>query len=196
MNIIRKARFLYRAWGYRLRQEHAEIALLRKVLSPGDGAIDIGAHKGAFTWWMRRAVGRTGSVVAFEPQPELAAYLNDVVRGFRWNNVSIVNAALSNTPGTLKLFRPVGQVTPGATVVAGIHGMGEQAIDVDVESLDHYLRHHPSRPVRLIKCDVEGHELDVLRGCRRIMAQERPVLLLECVDTFHPGALESVSSYL
>jgi len=200
MNPFRKLRFLHRAWGYRLRQERREIALLLKTLSPGDTAVDVGAHKGAYTWWMRKAVGTSGRVVAFEPQPELADYLHDVARAFRWNNVDIVNVALSATPGALKLYRPDGQVTPGATVLAGVHGMGEQSLDVPAESLDHYFRHRMARftgqPVRLIKCDAEGHELDVLRGCRRIMAEDRPLLLLECVDALNDGGVEQVFGYL
>ena len=196
MRLTRKLRFLYRAWGYRLRQDRQEVATLLRSLAPGDTAVDVGAHKGAYTWWMQRAVGARGKVIAFEPQPELATYLRQIGRDFRLRNVEIVNAALSATPGTLKLYRPDGQVTPGATVRQGLFGMGGQAIDVAVESLDYYLRHHPAGPVRFIKCDVEGHELEVLRGCRRTMAEDRPILLLECADFLHPGGLESVASYL
>ena len=196
MKLIRKLRFLHRAYGYRLRQDRREISLLRKVLSPGDTAIDVGAHKGAYTWWMRQAVGSDGKVIAFEPQPELATYLRAVVRDFRLRNVEVVNSALSATPGKLKLFRPDGQVSPGATVQQDLFGAQGRPIDVEVESLDHYLRHHPTGPVKFIKCDVEGHELEVLRGCRRIMAEDRPVFLLECADFLRAGGLESVASYL
>ena len=45
------------------------------ALSEGDRAVDVGANKGSYTFWMRRAVGAGGRVHAFEPQPELAAYL-------------------------------------------------------------------------------------------------------------------------
>lgn len=196
MNPLQKVRFQYRAWGYRLRQERREIALLLKTLSPGDTAVDVGAHKGAYTWWMRRAVGPGGRVIAFEPQPELSDYLRDMTASYRFENVEIVNAALSATPGQMRLFRPDGQVTPGATVLPNVHGMGQQSLDVEVESLDHYFRHHPGQPVRLIKCDAEGHELEVLHGCRRIMAQDRPLLLLECVDYLNAGSVERVFGYL
>ena len=74
--------------------------------------------------------------------------------------------------------------------------MGSQQIDVPAESLDHYFRHHPGQPIRLIKCDAEGHELQVLRGCRRIMAEDRPLVLLECVDFLNEGGIESVVGYL
>jgi hypothetical protein len=96
----------------------------------------------------------------------------------------------------MQLFRPDGQVTPGATVSPSIHGFGAQAIDVPVDSLDHYFRHHSGQPIRLIKCDVEGHELEVLRGCRRIMAEDRPLLLVECQDTLNQAGIESVFGYL
>ena len=145
---------------------------------------------------MRRAVGAAGKVIAFEPQPELAEYLQQAACDFRLTNVDVVNAAVSATPGTLKLYRPDGQVSPSATVRPGLFGMGEQPIKVNVNSLDHYVRHHPVGRVRLVKCDVEGHELEVVRGCRRIMAEDRPVFLLECADFLRAGGLEAVAGYL
>ena len=47
---------------------------MRSVLRHGDVAVDVGAYKGGYTYWMREAVGDAGTVFAFEPQPELAYY--------------------------------------------------------------------------------------------------------------------------
>lgn len=196
MQLYEQSRFLYRAWGYRVRQDRDEISFLRKHLRRGDVAVDMGAHKGAYMWWMSRAVGSKGRVISFEPQPELVAYLQRMKRAFRLDNVSIVAAAVSATPGRATLFRPDGQITPGATLRPGVHGMGEQATEVAAESLDHYLRNHSYGPVRLIKCDVEGHELQALRGCRRILVEDRPLVLLEAVDFLNDNGIEPVFQYL
>ena len=69
-----------------------------------------------------------------KPQPELARYLHQMVSDFHLQNVDVLDTALSATPGTLRLYRPDGQVTPGASVQQGVFGMGEQAIDVAVTS--------------------------------------------------------------
>ncbi len=74
-----RLRWLYRAWRYRLLLERQEVRALRRHLTAGDTAIDIGAHKGAFTYWMLRRVGRDGLVLAFEPQRPLAVALRELV---------------------------------------------------------------------------------------------------------------------
>src|SRR5207237_1111420 len=71
----------WRAWRYRLRLDPAEISFVRAHLRPGQHAVDIGAHKGGYLYWMRRAVGSSGRTFAFEVQPELAAYLRRVLAG-------------------------------------------------------------------------------------------------------------------
>ena len=63
-----KFRYLYRAYRYRYRVDRAELRFVRESLEPGQVAVDIGCHKGAYTYWMRRQVGPNGMVFAFEPQ--------------------------------------------------------------------------------------------------------------------------------
>ena len=196
MNSIGKLRFLYRAWGYRLRQERREIGMVRKHLAAGDTAVDVGAHKGAYTWWMSRTVGDNGRVFAFEPQPELSDYLVEAKQALRLNRLEVVPAAVSATPGKLKLYRPQGEVTPGATLLPKVHGQDGRAVNVAVESLDHFFRSRVGRPIRLIKCDAEGHELDVFRGARQILAEDRPLLLFEAVEFLSAGGVQPVFDLL
>ena len=63
-----RLKWTYRAWRYRQRLERQEIRLLLRHLAAGDVAVDVGAHKGAYTYWMRRAVGASGKVYAFNAQ--------------------------------------------------------------------------------------------------------------------------------
>lgn len=72
MGLRARLRLIYRAWRYRLRIDPGEIRYLLATLRPGRMALDIGAHKGAYSYWMSKAVGPWGEVIAFEPQPELA----------------------------------------------------------------------------------------------------------------------------
>ena len=57
-------------------------------LQPGDTAVDIGAWRGAYTYWMVKAVGPQGRVVCFEPQPAMISYLRKIKRhaapGYGW----------------------------------------------------------------------------------------------------------------
>lgn len=185
MTPFEKLRVLYRAWRYRLKLERHEVQFVLRNLKRGDTAVDVGAHKGAFTWWMRQAVGPQGRVVCFEPQAELADYLQRARQAFHLWNIHIVNAAVSAEAGQATLFRPDGQVTPGATLQQHIHGTHAQSSQVELQSLDGYFARHGGRPIRLIKCDVEGHELEVFRGGEQILDEDRPCLLFECVARLH-----------
>lgn len=175
-------RFLHRAWRYRLGQNRAEIAFLRKHLPRGGTAIDIGAHKGGYTYWMAKTVGPAGLVVCFEPQPALAAALRENVTGFK--QVRVEQAAVSAAPGKLQLRVPGGSGSPGASLESRVVPQADESFEVAVESLDHYagkLR----RPVHLIKIDVEGHELGVFEGAAALLRADKPMLMFECEARHH-----------
>lgn len=180
--LMRRARLRHRAWRYRLRVDPREIRWLRGALRPGDLAVDAGAYKGAYTYWMRQAVGPRGRVIAFEPQPDLASYLHQCVQDFGWENVSAEHMGLSSEPGERTLFVPGDGPSQRARLETASAGNG-RSLSVRVDSLDRYLgREHPDSSVRLIKCDVEGHELHVFEGARRTLDVDRPVLLFECEE--------------
>lgn len=177
-----RLRYLYRVYRYRYRVDPAEIRFLCDRLRPGDVAFDVGAFKGAYTYWMRRCVGSSGRVVAFEPQPEQVAYLSGIVAAMKWQNVTIVPSGVSDSAGTLKLYRPPSGHE--ATFVA--RESADPAVattDVHVVTLDDYCRRENLRPA-FIKIDVEGHESAVLAGAREVLASCRPTILVEC-ETRH-----------
>jgi FkbM family methyltransferase len=169
-----KLRFLHRAFKARWRDQKLEIALARALIHPGDTVIDAGANKGAYTYWLRRFVGPSGQVLAYEPQPELASYLEKVRAAFGWENVEIRQAALSDSPGAAKLYVPGGGVSPGASLEASAGGA---SYDCTVTTLDRDLA---GAPVKFLKVDVEGHELALFRGAERVLAKDRPSILFEC----------------
>jgi len=181
-----KARYLYRAWRYRYRTEKREIAFLRKHLAPGQNCIDIGAHKGAFTYWMQATVGRNGRVFAFEPQPELADYLENAVRALAFAQVTVINAGLSSAAGTMQLFRPESSPSPSATFEQSNQYDDGETILAEVKTLDDFFETQPWRPIHFIKCDVEGHELNVFRGGETLLREDRPILLFESVVRHDP----------
>ncbi|MFO0724281.1 MAG: FkbM family methyltransferase [Myxococcota bacterium] len=186
--------FYYRAWRYRLKVEPAEIAWVRSALKPGDLAVDAGAHKGAFTYWMARAVGPEGKVLAFEPQPELAERLVDTVRDLELPQVSVENAGLSSSAGRLTLSIPGPGPSPGASFAPEKQASGRH-IEVPVTTLDERVQGHSG--FRLLKCDVEGHELEVFKGGARVLAEQSPAILFECEARHHQdGRMEEAFRFL
>lgn len=174
-----KTRFLYRALKARYRDQGAEIRTLLAGLSSGDVAVDVGANKGAYLYWMRRAVGPAGRVFAFEPQPGLARYLEAVRARMGWENVVVRECALSDSAGPRVLHVPGWENSPGASLenaVAASPAVRDREVRAD--TLDRQL--DGAGRVGLIKVDVEGHELAVFRGAARTLAESRPILLFEC----------------
>ena len=190
-------KFVYRAYRYRFRYDRAEIGFVRRSLSAGQVAVDVGCHKGAYTYWMRRRVGPDGIVYVFEPQPKQADYLRAAFSAMQYDNVELVPMAASNQVGQLPLYVPAistqsaslelrCEATPGKTTVSARTGLAEAPkILVDVTTLDQFFTGDRKAP-NFIKIDVEGHELAVLEGARRTLERYRPTLLVECEARHHP----------
>jgi FkbM family methyltransferase len=191
-----RARFLYRAWKARLRDQRLEIAVARACIRPGELVIDAGANKGAYLYWLRKAVGPAGKVVAYEPQPALARYLREICDRSGWINIQINEIALSNSSGKATLHVPGSGVSPGASLEASAldHESGSQ-FECVVDTLDHQLENQA--PLRFLKVDVEGHELALFQGGIETLRRDRPVILFECEArhlTRH--SMEDVFSFL
>ena len=185
-----KLRYLYRAYRYRYRVDPAELRFVRDCLRPGQVAVDVGCHKGAYTYWMRQRVGPTGAVFAFEPQPAQVAYLRELFSTMSYDNVRLVPVALSDSVGRLPLHVPSGNgKTHLATLERGSRCREPSGVesasarpnyfDVEVTTLDAFFADEPRGP-DFLKIDVEGHELAVLAGGRQTLERFRPALLIEC----------------
>jgi FkbM family methyltransferase len=184
-NLAEKLSLLFRAWRYRYKLDRAEIRYLLQQLKPGDVAVDIGAHKGGYSYWMLQAVGQSGRVFAFEPQPALAQYLAKIKTLFGFDNYNLNHCGLSSALGELCLSVPGNGVSPGASFEPGLLQGAQQQHLVKVDTLDHYFSAMPDVSVSFIKCDVEGHELEVFRGAEHILRSHRPVLMFECEERHH-----------
>ena len=176
-------RMRYRAWRYRVLVDPHEIRFMRKHLSPGDVAVDIGAHKGAYAYWMHKAVAPHGRVVCFEPQKQMAGYLNRMKEAVPLARLEVVNLALSSRRGEMTLAVPQAGGSQGATLESGLLKGPHILYLVGVTTLDEFFG--TDTPVKLIKCDVEGHEYEVFKGGERLLRTHRPMVLFECEDRHH-----------
>ncbi len=188
----------HRAWRYRTKVAPDEIAWMRSVLRPDGVVVDAGAYKGGYTYWMREEVGTAGQVFAFEPQPELAAFLRRAVQASSWTNVHVEEAGLSDERGERTLHAPPGGPTQDASLVGALAGPDARHYAVRTETLDAFVDNRQSGgPIDFIKCDVEGHELDIFRGAEAVLTRDRPVLLFECEARHNPDrSVSEVFDYL
>jgi FkbM family methyltransferase len=191
-----RLRFLYRALRARFRDQRREIQAILGALQPGDVAVDAGAYKGSYLYWMSRAAAG-GRVVAFEPQPELSAYLQRASCSLGLRNVTVESAGLSDHRGRGTLSVLGAGTWPGASFESVVAARGPcRRLDVAVVSLDEYFRGEPRR-IGAIKVDVEGHELQVFRGAERILREHSPLLVFECEQrNLSQGTVSDVLAHL
>jgi len=157
-----------------------EYAAFRAAVRPGATVLDVGANIGAYTLLFAMWAGPSGRVMAFEPSPRSVEGLREHLRlnGVA-DRVEIVEAAVSNAEGTAS-FDCSG--ASGANALVGAGRAGADAITVETTTLDACCESRGVRP-SVIKIDVEGAELEVLRGGRRTLAQPGLDVFVE----FHPS---------
>ena len=153
-----------------------ELIFLSKI-GPNKGtALDIGANEGLFSHALSKHYDK---VIAFEINPDLSKNLKifDIPR------LEVIEKGLSSKQGELTLYIPVqdGRELVGwASVEKNNLPDAAKVIEkkVDVITLDSL---HLTN-VTFIKMDVEGHELEVLKGAEQTLRQNRPILLVEVLE--------------
>ncbi len=153
-------------------------AIVTSVVRRGDVALDVGANIGIYTDRLAVLVGRAGTVYALEPNPHYARDLRRIAS--RRKNVRVIAAAASDRPGTASLSVPIGRAGPNASLGSledRATTVPHEVIEVPTTTLD--AEAGGISGVRFVKCDVEGHEHEVLLGGLELFRRERPILLIE-----------------
>jgi FkbM family methyltransferase len=146
-------------------------AVFARFAAAGRDFLDIGAHIGYYSVYLSPSVRRA---YAFEPDPR---NLEDLHANARLaGNVDVVEAAVSSRDGSARLH--VGH----GSAVSSLEGAGE-GIEVKTVTIDSFVASRPGIDVGLIKTDVEGHDLEALRGMGEVVARCQPLILTECPYT-------------
>jgi FkbM family methyltransferase len=156
-------------------------------LTPGKVFWDIGAHYGFFAGLAARLVAPGGRVVALEPVPENFERLLETVSRNHLHNIDPRRSAVGQTVGKVVLER--GDSTTMWSV--GSNPDLEGTLTVPCTTLD-VLMAESAQPPDVVKIDVEGAELSVIRGGRRLFSEHRPILVVE----FHTNELDECAALL
>jgi len=152
------------------------LRLLRRLLKPGDHFVDCGANIGYFTLAASRAVGPTGRVDAFEPDPLNRERLAHHLRANGSPaNVTVHAVALSAASGSATLYHPSdGTHNHGESSLYAAPGVATTPYTVATARLDRQLDRVPD----LIKMDIEGAELMALKGMTDVLGSPKPPALV------------------
>jgi FkbM family methyltransferase len=160
-------------WAGLSRDDAATVRLARAML-PRDGVfVDVGANVGLHTLAIAAHVAEGGAVVAFEPHPVNHRLLVHNLEQNRLRHVVAENLGLAEAAATL---------TGTARASGGnwsLASRGDYRFEVRLVRLDDYLRDHPLPRLDLMKIDVEGAEVRVLRGARQTIERFRPLIVFE-----------------
>lgn len=164
------------------------IDMLKSVVIKGSTFIDIGANIGCISLPLAKYVGSDGHVLSFEADPPVFQKLQDNFSLNTFPQWRGFNEALGSAPGTLTFHRAASTGSFGHAVgslYANDWHAGGSTFEVSIDTLDRVLdREHINR-VDVIKIDVEGAEMDVLRGSLQTIERYHPILFLEvCEHTY------------
>jgi FkbM family methyltransferase len=154
-------------------------------LRDGDCFVDVGANIGHYSLLASRLVGETGSVVAIEAASDIHALLEQHVRLNQRHNIRTVQAAAAAAKGTVRLFHgKPGNIGKTTTIARD----GESS-EVPALPLAEILSEDEIRRTRIIKIDVEGGELQVLRGLAPLLPRLTNVeIVMEVSPNLMPEA--------
>lgn len=161
---------------YEAEYEPETFRFFREQLRPGGTLLDVGAHIGLFAVVGARMVSPGGKVFSFEPTPFTRSILKEVVRLNGCTDVVEVRGeAVSDRRGKT-VFYDTGEEISNANSLVHID-RGKTGIEVDLISIDEFVKDKGIKP-DCIKIDVEGAELDLLRGARETFTTMRPAARL------------------
>jgi FkbM family methyltransferase len=153
-------------------------SILQAVLQPGGFAVDVGASVGLHTIALARAVGPSGRVEAFEAEPRLAPFLERTLQVNGMSQVNLHELALGARNGTVS-FNVARTIGHSSLYALDEPGSVREQVRVRMKRLDSVI---PAKSrVDVMKIDVEGAELDVLHGARRVLADSPEcAIVAEC----------------
>lgn len=166
--------------GLKLRLRRDRLCdVIRRCVRPGQSVADIGANRGVYTWMMSRQVGPDGTVHSFEPYPANFERLNSLA--MTRANIAVHPVALSDGDGEATLRVPRHhRVDIDALASLRTTSIDERFVPVHVEKrrLDSLIPPN-GHPLGFIKCDVEGHEDEVIDGGWQTITRDRPTMAIE-----------------
>ena len=159
--------------------------ILSQVLSENKSFLDIGANVGQ-TLLRVKSMLQNIDYYGFEPNPACIYYLRKLTALNQLSNITILPVAIAESTRVAKLFFAENDVDPAASIVEGfrkINGNGQES-HIAVFAFKDIIRSIEIDNIGVIKIDVEGAELDVLRNLVEIIREQRPYILIEILPVY------------
>ena len=156
--------------------EPNQTKIVKKYVHEGDVVIDVGAHVGYYTLLMAQLVGKNGKVYSFEPDPANFELLKKSVEINGFENVVLIQKAVSDTTEKIKLFLGDNDSAINRIYDAKL-GDAKKSIDVESITIDEYFKEN-DKLFNFIKIDSEGSEAKIINGMEKFLTKNRKLIMM------------------
>ena len=169
----------------------AEVGLLKELLADDENIIEVGSNIGTHTIPLAKQVLNGGFVYAIEPQYQNHKLLLDNIKNNELKNVKALKIAISSKEGEAYMNTFDENITSNYGDARIFSSNFKNAESVTVKTLDQlfYDDIKERKIIKLIKCDAQGQELNVIQGSKKIIDEYKPNLYLENDDIHTSKAL-------
>ena len=178
-----------------------EIELLERFIEPGTDSIDVGVYRGVYSYEMSKY---SKNVHSFEPNPIIFEYINKNLKKII-NNIFLYNYALSNKNQVIDLKVPIRNEKYNRENFEEFYELGRATIhqentfkryekfQITSKKIDEF---NFKNNISFIKIDVEGHELEVIKGGEEIISKNKPILLVEIEERHSQSKVSDTINYI
>ena len=166
---------------------------LNKLIKENFLVFDIGAHIGYYTVILSNLL-KIGKLIAFEPNSDSVKYLKKNVEVNSLKNVSVVEKGISSKIGQSRFYKDISTGRSSSLEINAWHPNAAKIKEeiINTTTLDEATQQYGVPD--FIKCDVEGHELEVLKGASEVL-KSKPILFLEVSSLNRKSILEILHNH-
>lgn len=156
-----------------------EMALIPKILNNPEVIIDIGANYGTYSFYFSKLYPNS-KIFAFEPSTRTFNIFGKIIKKFNLKNVIPLKKGLGSKEEKKKIVMPAHY-----TILAYISEDNKKkksndlVEDIDITTLDDFVKRNNLKKIDFIKCDVEGFEFEVFKGAKNTLKNLKPIVFVE-----------------
>lgn len=185
VNVDMRHRNWYQMYKNRSHEQDVE-QFITGFLQKGDTVLDVGAQIGMFTAIAAQLIGPDGRLYAFEPDEQNHSDLQSTRTRNGLDNVTILNVGLSDTVGEATFHRPDGawgsfmDGSGGGSVTRDFFKNSTiKTFTIQTQTIDNVVQQRSIEQLDLIKIDVDGPEVAIMRGAVDTLVRHKPAVMVE-----------------
>lgn len=143
---------------------------------------DVGANFGYLSLVWNQTISKNGSIYAFEPHPIIYNSLQKSVHLNNISNLHLINKAVGDKEGEMKLH--LSNTTSNTLKEVATKSKATKKVTIEVISIDEFMSTKPNLTIDLLKIDVDGIELKILKGAKNTILKYKPIIIVENNDDY------------